>query len=163
MILMVTAVINRIRIKAVRLMWHCYGLMKIARWFILSLALLIGIILYAGLTTDDTYLYLGLGYLTGGLCWIISVRLSAATLVTDFAVIRRTSGKGNVLGWSQVTDFFIHKKKSVIHYVFLYREIDGTQSRFELKVPAAYQTMFEKVVHRRVEKKILPARERAYG
>ena len=94
---------------------------------------------------------------------MIATRISAATLVTDFAIIRNTSKKGNVLGWNQVTDFFIHEMDSAIRYVFLYKQKDGRQGRFELTVPPEYQGVFKKVVSRFVEKRSLPERERAYG
>ena len=75
----------------------CYFLMMVA------------VVVYAGIASNSVYLYLGIGYATGGLCWLIASRISAATLVTDFAIIRNTSKKGNVLGWNQVTDFFVHE------------------------------------------------------
>ena len=124
---------------------------------------MLAIIVYAGVAENSLYLYLGLGYLTGGLCWLGAMRISTATLVTDFAIIRNTSKKGNVLGWNQVTDFFIHESDSVVRYVFLYKQADGHQERFELAVPSAYHSVFKQVVYRCVERKASPARLRAFG
>ncbi len=161
--LMVTAIINRMRIRPVRMMWHNCNLFKgVGRSFLLLL-MMVAVVVYAGITNNSVYLYLGIGYVTGGLCWLIASRISAATLVTDFAIIRNTSKKGNVLGWNQVTDFFVHEIGSKSRYVFLYKQKDGRQGRFELTVPLAYQGLFEKLVYRCVEKRTLPERERAYG
>ena len=110
--LMVTAIINRMRIRPVRMMWHNSNLYQgVGRSFLLLL-MMVAVVVYAGITNNSVYLYLGIGYVTGGLCWLIASRISAATLVTDFAIIRNTSKKGNVLGWSQVTDFFVHEMGS---------------------------------------------------
>ena len=161
--MMVTAIINRIRIRPVRMTWYnCTVFRGVGRSLMLVL-LMLSVVAYAGITEHSHYLYLGIGYMTGGVCWLIASRVSAATIVTDFAVIRNTSKKGNVLGWNQVTDFFIHETDSVFRYVFLYRQKDGRQGRFELTVPSAHQGPFKEVVRRRVEKRTLPKRERAYG
>lgn len=162
-LLMVTAIINRVRIRPVRMMWHTSTMHRgVGRSFVL-LVLMIAFVVYAGVTENSLYLYLGIGYMTGGLCWLVASRISAATIVTDFAIIRSTHKKGNVLGWSQVTDFFVHEMDSAHRYVFLYRKNDGHQGRFEVTVPTAYQALFKKVVYRCVEKRTLPERERAYG
>lgn len=162
-LLMVTAIVNRVRIRPVRMIWYKNTIYRgIGRSFVL-LVLMIAIVVYAGVTENSLYLYLGIGYLTGGLCWLMASRISAATIVTDFAIIRNTNKKGNALGWSQVTDFFTHDTGSAVCYVFLYRENDGQQGRFEVTVPRAYQVLFRKMVYRCVEKRTLPELERAYG
>ena len=161
--LMGVAVINRFRVRAIRLMWYRAAFFKGLGWAGAALIVLIAIVIYAGVFENSIYLYLGLGYLTGGVCWLIAARLSAATIITDFAVIKDLSKKGSVLGWNQVTDFFVHDKKGSKHYVFLYKTVDGRHERFELSVPSANHARFKKVVYRCVESKTLPAPERAYG
>ena len=160
---MVTAIINRYRIQSVNLMWYRCTFLKGLGWVGAALLGLIAIVAYAGVFENSLYFYLGFGYLTGGMCWLIAARISAATIITDFAVIRDTNKKGGVLGWNQVTDFFVHEKEGASQYVFLYKTMDGKHERFELSVPHAYQALFKKVVHRCVESKALPAPERAYG
>lgn len=162
-LMLVTTIINRVRIRPVRMAWYNCAVYKgIGRSLLLLLAM-ISVVVYSGVTENGVYLYLGVGYFTGGLCWLAASRISSATLVTDFAIIRNTNKKGNVLGWSQVTDFFIHETGSAFRYVFLYKQKDGRQGRFELMVPLAYEGVFKKVVHRCVEKRTLPEKERAYG
>ncbi len=161
--LMVTAIINRLRIRPVRLSWHGSSVLRYVGWSLASLLVVIGVIVYAGLTENSLYLYIGGGYLSGGVCWFTSRRLASATLVTDFAIIRSTEGRGNVLGWNQVVDFFVKENDAVVHYVFLYRDSEGQQSRFELQVPSMYKKVFKKVVYRCVERKKNSTHQRAYG
>ena len=162
-LLVVMAVINRLRVRDVCITWSGHGSIKDMQWPGLLLFSVIGLVVYTGLSSNPQYLYLALGYITGGLCWFSAIRISSTTLITDFAVIRNTSRKGNVLGWNQITDFFVRESASSVCYVFFYREMDGTQARFELTVPRSSHDVFKKMVCRRVEKKALPVHQRAYG
>lgn len=160
---MVTAVINRLRIRPIRLIWYRCNFLKGFGWSSALFFVMLSVIMYAGFVENRLYLYLGVGYLMGGLCWLIAARLSTAIIITDFAVIKNTSKKGSVLGWNQVTDFFVHQKGDISHYVFLYEKKDRTRGRFELSVPPASLALFKKVIHNSVENKVLPTRQRAYG
>lgn len=162
-VLMVAAVINRMRVQPVRMIWYRRGVFSGLGWSTLFLFIFVGAIIYAGVLEQRFYLVLGLGYLIGGVCWCVAMRLSSATIITDFAVIRNTSTCGNVLCWNQVADFFVHDKGHVLQYTFLYTNNEGTHARFEVEVPRAYHRFFNRMVYRCVERKksFMPAQ--AYG
>jgi len=162
-VLMVAAVMNRLRIRPIRMMWHGQGFLQGYGWSSLFLMIVVVIVTYAGMVENQLYLYLGLGYLTGGICWCAAMRLSSATLVTDYAVFRNTNKMNCALGWSQVVDFFVQERKGRTHYIFLYVDDEGRQRRFEVPVPRAYQAMFNAMVHRHVVQHTLSSPERAYG
>lgn len=132
------------------------------RWPILFMAIFLGAVIYAGIVDNSFYLFLGLGYLAGGVCWCVAMRLSAATMVTDFVIIRNMSSCDNVLCWSQVIDFFVHDKGSMLKYTFLYVDGDGRHARFDVDVPHTYKRIFNQMVLRSIEKKVPYMPEQAY-
>ena len=162
-VLLIAAVVNRVRIQPARMIWYQKGLMSGFGWSMLFLVMFLGAIVYAGVTENSYYLYLGLGYLAGGICWCVAMRLSSATIITDFAVVKDTSKCGNVLCWNQVVDFFIHDKGRMLQYTFLYVNNEGLHARFDVQVPRTYQRSFNNIVHRSIERKKSFTPEKAYG
>ena len=161
--LMIAAVIDRLRVRPVRLIWHDRTSVRRHVWVVAALVGLVGAIGYAGMYQDSKYLYLGLGYLIGSICWGMAMRLSSATLVTDFALIRNASCAGNVMTWSQVVDFFVRRDNNELYYIFLYLDADGRRARFEVSVPKACRDVFECMVYRYVERDKMKVPEKAYG
>ncbi len=161
--LMAGSMINRVRIQPVRMIWYRRGIWSGLGWSTLFLVLFLSAVVYAGIVDNSFYLFLGLGYLAGGVCWCVAMRLSSATIITDFAVVRNTSTCGNVLCWNQVVDFFVHDKGKMLKYTFLYINQEGIHERFEVQVPRAYQHMFNRMVYRCVEKRKSFMPEQAYG
>jgi hypothetical protein len=162
-VLLMAAVVNRLRIQPARMIWYHKGLISGIGWSSLFLVMFVGAIIYAGITENSLYLYLGLGYLIGGICWCVAMRLSSATIITDFAIVKDTSKCGNVLCWNQVVDFFIHDKGRTLQYTFLYVNNEGVHARFDVQVPHTYQRGFSNMVHRCVERKKSFTPEKAYG
>lgn len=161
--LLVAAVLNRMRIQPVRMIWYRRGLLSGFGWSSLFLCIFVSAIIYAGITQDSLYLFLGLGYLAGGICWCVAMRLSSATIITDFALIRDTSRCGNVLCWNQVVDFFVHDRGSMLQYTFLYADEDEKRARFDMMVPRTRERAFARMVDRSVARKISRTPEQAYG
>lgn len=161
--LMVTAIMNRLRIQPVRLIWQSPGFFNGTGASLAFLLLVTCVVLYAGMTRESYYIYLGMGYFAGGVCWCAAMRLSTSTLVTDYAIFRNTHKEKCVLGWSQVVDFFVQERKGKTYYIFLYVDDDGRHARFEVPVPAARQASFSSMITRYVEERPLSAPERAYG
>ncbi len=162
-VLMVGAVVNRMRIQPVRMMWYSNGLRSGFGWPTLFVMIFLAAVIYAGLKEDSFYLFLGVGYLVGGICWSIAMRLTSATIVTDFVLIRDMNSCGNVLGWNQVIDYFVHDKGKSLQYTFLYVNQEGAHNRFDVQVPRTYRQVFNRMVFRCVEKKKAFLSEEAYG
>ncbi len=162
-LLLVGAVKSRMRIQPVRMIWYRRGLFSGAGWPALFMAIFLGAVVYAGIVNNGFYLFLGLGYLAGGVCWCVAMRLTAATIVTDFAVIRNMNKCDNVLCWSQVVDSFVREKGDVWQYTFLYIDDDGHHARFDVDVPHTYKRIFNGMVSRSIEKKVPYMTEQAYG
>lgn len=162
-IILASTLISRVRLQPARMTWHTRGIISEAIWPVFFLSLFVGAIIYSGLINDLFYLILGIGYLLGGVFWCITMRLSAATVVTDFAIVRASRSQENVLCWNQVSDFFVHHKNNSAHYIFLYTNSNGSHSRFEVQVPQAYERQFKHLVHRFVERKQSFTPEKAYG
>ncbi len=161
--LLAATVYTRKRIQPVRMMWHRKSTLYGFRWSSVFLLIFVSAVIYAGVVDDIFYLFLGFGYLAGGICWCVAMRLSSATIITDFAVIRDTRKCGNVLCWNQVVDFFVHDKGHTIQYIFLYVNPEGVHSRFEVQVPLTYKKVFDRIVYRCVEKKKSFTPEKAFG
>lgn len=162
-VLLATAVMNRLRIHPVRLMWYGEAFWQASGWPALFLLFVIAFVTYAGMIDDAFYLYLGLGYLTGGVCWCAAMRLSSATLITDYAIFCNTRKANCALGWSQIVDFFIQDRKGRTCYIFLYADDEGRHGRFEVPVPDGYLDRFNAMVHRHIASRTLSSPERAYG
>lgn len=160
---MVTAVLNRLRIQPVRLMWQSPGFFNSSSTSLAFLILVTCVVLYAGITNESYYMYLGLGYFAGSVCWFAAMRLATSTLITDYAIFRNTHKEKCVLGWSQVVDFFVQERKGKTCYIFLYVDDEGRHARFEVPVPEARRASFSSMVSRYVEERPLSAPERAYG
>lgn len=163
MLLMATAVADRVRIRPIRLMWYNRTFKAGYIASILFQCVVLGGIVYAGIVRDLMYLYLGLGYLAGSICWCAAMRLSSATLITDFVIVRHAGHTRSTICWSQVVDFFVRPEGNKMLYVFLYTGEHGERSRFELRVPKAYRHVFERMVYQNVEKKRMSVPEHAYG
>ena len=163
MLLALATLVDRVRIRPVRLMWYAGIFRHGYVWSIGFLMLVIGGIFYAGFVKDGIYLYLGLGYLVGAVFWCVAMRLSSATIVTDFALIRQNGKAGRILSWSQVSDFFVRREGKRWLYVFFYLDENGLRSRFEVRVPEAYRHVFQRMVHQHVERGKMSVPERAYG
>ena len=161
--LVVAALVDRMRIRPVRLMWHDRVSWRGYGWSIAWLVLVIATIVYAGIARNPDYIYLGLGYLVGGICWGVAVRLSSATVVTDFALICNSLRAGRVLSWAQVVDYFVREDGDRTQFVFFYLNERGRRARFEVHVPKPYRNVFERLVNRYVEHTKTTLPERAYG
>ena len=161
--LMLVAVVDRLRTRPVRLMWYSPETWKVYGWPALFLSIVVGIVAYAGIALNNAYLYLGLGYLAGGMCWFVALRLSSATVVTDLAIMRNTRQVNNVLCWCQVIDFFVRADEGTYTYVFLYFDKEDRRARFEVRVPAAYRHVFKRMVYQHIEKKRMATPEHVYG
>ena len=107
---MTGAVKSRMRVQPVRMIWYRQGMFSGVHWPMLFMTIFLGAVIYAGIVDNSFYLFLGIGYLAGGICWCVAMRLSAATIVTDFVIIRNMSSCDNVLCWSQVIDFLCTTK-----------------------------------------------------
>ncbi|MEM8488587.1 MAG: hypothetical protein AAF564_23770 [Bacteroidota bacterium] len=154
---------SRMRVQPVRMIWYRRGVFSGVRWPGLFMAIFLGAVIYAGIVDSSFYLFLGLGYLAGGVCWCVAMRLSAATIVTDFVIIRNMSSCGNVLCWNQVVDFFVREKGAALQYTFLYVDDEGCHARFDVEVPHTYNRIFNRMVSRSIEKKVPYMPEQAYG
>ncbi len=162
-VLMAGAVVNRMRIQPVRMMWYRNGIRSGLGWSTVFVVIFLAAVVYAGLKENSFYLFLGIGYLVGGICWSIAMRLTSATIVTDFVVIRDMKSCGNVLCWNQVIDYFVHDRGKSLQYTFLYVNQEGTHARFDVQVPHTYKRVFNRMVFRCVEKKKASLSEEAYG
>ncbi len=160
---MVTAIMNRLRIQPVRMIWQSPGFIGSGGVSVAFLILVVTVVLYAGMDNESYHLFLGMGYFTGGICWCAATRLSTSTLVTDYAIFRNTHEEKCVLGWSQIVDFFVQERKGKTYYIFLYVDDEGRHARFEVPVPVARKDLFGSMVTRFVEERPLSAPERAYG
>ena len=162
-VLMAGAIINRLRIQPIRMIWYGQGFRSGFGWSTLFLGIFLAAVVYAGIAENSFYLFLGIGYLAGGICWCVAMRLSSASIVTDFAVIRNMSSCGNAMCWNQVVDYFVHDRGKSLQYTFLYVNRDGAHARFDVQVPRAYKRNFNRMIFRCVEKKRAYLSEEAYG
>ena len=164
MLLLIVTVMNRMRVRHVRLRWRTGKLLGLPAWPAVFLAAVV--LFYAGALALGQTLPLQMiaGYFVGGLFWFVAGLFSNAVLVTEHGVIYHPSRAGHAVAWEQVVDYFETKTASSKPcYVFFYLDPSETRSRLELMVPGSQRAAFSRIVAEKLDARFKLSAQQVYG
>lgn len=163
LLLMLVTVANRLRVRRVVLSWRTGRFGGMPLWPALFI-LLVGTLMVAARVMDHrlpTLIFVG--YLLGGLCWLVSVLLSGSCLVTEYGLIRNVNRASQSVAWGQVVDYFEITRGRQHGYVFFYLDAACRRRRLEVLVPPAYRERFALIVQARLDARFEYAVQEALG
>jgi hypothetical protein len=153
---------NRIRLPRVLVHWSSGRLWGLPVWpsaFILIVAVL-GVV---SVVFEQPYQVLFLGYLLGGVFWLLAVRTASSVMVTERCIIRNVNRTQEAVFWGQMVDYFEIAHGRWQRYVFFYQDYQGERHRLEVKVPLRCREQFSEVVHNKLDERFEFSTQRGYG
>ena len=164
MLLLIVTVMNRMRVRHVRLRWRTGKLLGLPAWPTVFLAAVV--LFYVGALALGQALPLKIvaGYVVGGLFWFGTGLLSRSVLVTEFGVIYHPSRAGHAVAWEQVVDYFETTTASRKPcYVLFYLDTSDVRRRLELMVPRAQRAAFRQIVTEKLDARFELSAQQVYG
>ena len=156
------SVVNRRRLSGVLVSFPVGPVFGLPLRPIAFVVVLLGILFAAVLAGASVSPFLVAGYVVGAALWGTATYLSTSIFVFDFGLVRGLMDRDAYLPWSWVEDYFCHDgNRRVIPYVFLYRDENGRQRRFELRVPRSHLVEFSEVVDDILESRFTARRHRS--
>lgn len=163
-VLMLTAIIRRLRFRRPLLVWRSEGMTRVPigpSLFLLSIALGIAYAQWVGIHVPPTVL---VGYPAGGIFWFVATWVTRSTVITAYGLVPDLAGPNRAVAWSQVVDCVCTSRKGQFHVVFLYRDRDQrAYHRLDLAVPERCRADLQKILeikldvpHRSAEGQALP-------
>jgi hypothetical protein len=135
-VLMLTAILSRLRIRRPLLVWRTGALASIPvgpSIFLLSVALGIVYATTNGIEIPPTAL---IGYPAGGVFWFVATWLAQSTVITDYGLVPSLPCLHQAVAWSQVVDYATTSRNGHPHFVFVYRDRESREHRrLDLAVP----------------------------
>ena len=164
LILLVT-VVNRMRVRRVRLSWQRGSLWGLPLWptlFLVAVLVFFGTLYATGRETPTTTVIF-VGYLMGGICWFSAALISASTLVTEYGLLEHVNRAERAVPWSQVVDYFEVAQGNQQRFVFFYLDHTDTRRRLELSVPRSRYAPFVKIVREKIDSRFNRSAQQVYG
>ena len=164
MLLLIVTVMNRMRVRHVRLRWRTGKLLGLPAWPTMFLAAVV--LFYVGALALGQTLPLKMvaGYFIGGLFWFVAGLFSSAVLITEYGMIYHPNRAGHAVAWEQVVDYFETKTASNKPcYVFFYLDPTEARCRLELMVPSAQRAAFSRVVAEKLDARFKLSAQQVYG
>ena len=128
--------------------------------FLVVILLLMGYLLATGREVPALFYT---GYLMGGTCWWLSVRLAQTVLVTEFGILRDINRRTEGFAWGQVADYVEVRRAGQRWYTFLYDDETGHRRRLDLCVPPRHQAAFGALVLDRLAHRFTLTTEPTHG
>jgi hypothetical protein len=153
-LLLSLTVLQRFRVRRVRMTWRCARRISLPIWPLLFVGLVAVFLVYAQNVYPVVNIFVFAGYLLGGLLWYIAGVLATTTIVTDYGIIPEIGKSGDTVAWGQISDYFEAKERHRTIFVFLYQDILGTQRRLELVVPSLESDRFRALLHSKLGTRI---------
>ncbi|MDR8393102.1 hypothetical protein NC796_18240 [Aliifodinibius sp. S!AR15-10] len=157
-ILAAATLLNKIRLRNVRLSWKAgklNGYPLFATLFLLFSIGLFGLAFYKG-STAHWITFMLYSWMSGG--WFVNSYLASKRYITDNAIIKNINDPSQSIQWYQIRDYLEQDEGSYQKYIFLYRE-DETPTktqfvRLELDVPKKYLENFRKLLAHKLGRQI---------
>jgi hypothetical protein len=155
-ILLGLTLIQRSRIRGVRMSWVSTGLGSLPVWPSVFMGLVLVVMLYSSNTVAsvDTNLYIG--YFLGGILWFSAVYLGGSVVVTDYGIIPQATRSNDALGWGQVTDWFEQEESTSVRFTFLYQDGLGHRQRMDVVVPGPCLDRFRHLIRTKLDPSTTP-------
>lgn len=150
-VLLGMTIIQRIRIRGVRMTWISTRMGSLPVWPTAFMGLVLVFMLYSSNTVATVDSSVFLGYFLGGLLWFVAVYMSGSVVVTEYGVIPEAGRSGDAVGWGQIFDWFEQEDDKRIRFTFLYQDLVGERKRLDLIVPTPQADAFRRLVRTKLE------------
>lgn len=135
-VLMLTAIVSRLRIRRPLLVWRTGTLTRIPIGPSLFLLLAAIGIVYAAVEGIDLPPTALIGYPAGGVFWFVAAWLAQSTVITEYGLVPSLPCHRRAVAWSQVVDYASTSRNGRPHFVFVYRDRESREHRrLDLPVP----------------------------
>lgn len=145
-LLLSVTVMQRLRIRRVRMTWRSGRVSQLPVWPILFVGVVAVFLVYAQNMYPVVRISIFAGYLLGGILWFVAVLLSSTSIITDYGVVPELGHSGDAIAWGQVSDYFEVAEGRRTFFVFIYKDFLGARRRLELAVPAIEVDRFRGIV-----------------
>ena len=159
---MLVSLTNRIRLSRVLVHWASGRLWGLPVWPVLFLGL-VAALAVASWMLGHGFQAMFLGYLLGGVFWLLAVRTASSVMVTHRCIIRNVNRTDEAVFWGQMVDYFEIAQGRWQRYVFFYQDHQGARHRLEVKVPLRYREQFSEIVHTKLDERFEFSTQRGYG
>ena len=153
-LLLSLTVLQRIRIRRVRMTWRTNRVSGLPIWPILFVGTVTVFLVYAKNIFPTASVWIYLGYMAGGVLWFVAVMLSTTSVVTDYGIIPEIGRSGEAVAWGQISDYFEVQDERRVHFVFIYQDFIGVRQRLEVAVPSAEVDRFLSIVRSKLDTRI---------
>jgi len=153
-LLLSLTVMQRIRIRRVRMTWRSGRVTRLPIWPIIFIGAVAVFLVYAQNTFPVVRISIFAGYLFGGMLWFIAVMLSSTSVITDYGIVPEIGRSGKAIAWGQVSDYFEVPEGRRTYFVFIYEDLLGARRRLELAVPAIEVDRFRSIVRSKLDVRI---------
>ncbi len=153
------SVLNKYRLRGVRLHWRA-GKLKGYPLFASLFLLLIGVLsLFAILVfKDQTHTPFFMAYLWMGSMWFISSYLSSKHYITDHGIVKNINDPAQTIPWYLIMDYVEHSNEQGSNYMFSYVHPKGVGheafNQLRLQVPTSQTQAFKKIIALKLQLKL---------
>lgn len=161
-VLMLTAVIHRLRVRRPLFVWRprrLRGLPIAPTLFLLAVSGVFVASIAAGRPIPPHVL---VGYPAGGVFWWIARWIARSKVVTEYGIIHDVTRISQAVSWSQMTDYFIASDGHGPYAAFFYSDDDGERRRLTLPVPPADLPTFKRLLSRKIDHRFEHRAQEAY-
>jgi hypothetical protein len=146
-VLMLTAILGRLRIRRPLLVWRMGALTRVPLGPSLFLLLVALGIAYSRTIGIEVSLPVLIGYPAGGMFWFVATWLTQSTVITDYGLVPNLPCLHRAVAWSQVVDYVFTSRNGRPHFVFVYRERESREHRrLDLPVPKRCLNRFQDIL-----------------
>jgi len=150
-LLLSLTVLERIRIRRIRMTWRSSRVSRVPIWPILFVGTVTVFLVYAQNIFPAIHVSLYLGYLLGGIFWFLAVIIASTSVITDYGIIPEIGRSGDAVAWGQISDYFEVKDERRVFFVFIYQDFIGVHQRLELAVPSIEVDRFLSIVRSKLD------------
>lgn len=162
-LLLLVTVVNRMRVRCVRLSWQRGPFRGLPLWSSLFLAAVLLFFGSAYATGRELPMVIFIGYLMGGVCWFSASLLSASTFVTEYGLLEHVNRADRAVAWSQVVDYFEMAQGNQQRFVFFYLDHTDTRRRLDVSVPRSRYAPFARLVREKIDARFNRSAQQVYG
>ncbi len=150
-VLLGMTVLQRVRIRGVRMTWFSARLGSLPVWPSLFMGLVVVFMLYSSNTVAPVAGEVFAGYFLGGLLWFAAVALSGSVIVTEYGIIPEAGRSSEAVGWGQVFDWFEQEEEKRTQVSFLYQDLIGERKRLDIIVPRPHMEQFRCIARAKLD------------
>lgn len=162
-VLLVVALINRMRVRDALMTWHTGPIWGVSLWPMLYLGVVAATAIASLLGFTSLHIGFLIGYAISGVFWLVAAQIYTSTIITERGIIRNVNRAKETMAWGQVVDYCEQRANGEQHYVFFYLDEAGKRRRFQLPVPKRNRSTLRALVERKIDARFAFEMERHYA